>query len=171
MRKFLELVGVGELIPVLELDHPLDDVELCKWLRPRTTRGGGGSAQDHSSTYFDHLVSIERVGPASDGRCRNMRGDDISAVTPCGVAELWLAALEQRDRFDVTLIAIGDGGNEIGMAMVRDQVREHIPRGALIACSLGADRLLVTGVSNWAGLALAALLYLLQTGATLEVCV
>ncbi len=54
-----------------------------------------------------HAMSIERCGRSADGSPRNMRGEDISAHT---------AALD--DLFTAgpwDTIAIGDGGNEIGM--------------------------------------------------------
>ncbi|MFZ0019264.1 MAG: glutamate cyclase domain-containing protein, partial [Acetobacteraceae bacterium] len=57
-----------------------------------------------------HAVSIERCGRSADGAPRNMRGEDISAFTT-PLDELFLAGPWQR-------IAIGDGGNEIGMGSV-----------------------------------------------------
>lgn len=58
-------------------------------------------------------------------------------------------------------IGIGDGGNEIGMGKVRDQVTKHIPYGKEIACRVTADQLITAGVSNWGGYALATALYML----------
>ena len=57
-----------------------------------------------------HAVSIERCGRSADGAPRNMRGEDISAFTT-PLDDLFLAGPWQR-------IAIGDGGNEIGMGSV-----------------------------------------------------
>src|SRR5271165_4745243 len=54
-----------------------------------------------------HAVSIERCGRSPDGGPRNMRGEDISAHT-APLDDLFTAG-----PWDT--IAIGDGGNEIGM--------------------------------------------------------
>ena len=57
----------------------------------------------------------------------------------------------------MTTIGIGDGGNEIGMGKIRwDTIRRNIPNGALIACRVPTDYLIVAGVSNWGAYALAA---------------
>ena len=52
------------------------------------------------------VISIERPGMAADGRYYNMSGEDITAH---GIAEPYLVFAP------CPTIAIGDGGNEIGM--------------------------------------------------------
>jgi hypothetical protein len=98
-----------------------------------------------------HIISIERPGPTADGTYRNMSGDDISDVTaPLDVLF---------DLPNATKIAIGDGANEIGMGRVPiDLIERHVPNGATIRCTVGADHLIIGGTSNWAAQALAALL-------------
>lgn len=91
-----------------------------------------------------HLLAIERVGRARDGRYYNMRGEDISAHT----GPLDAPFLEAPSR-GMTTIGIGDGGNEIGMGRVLALVEAHVPQGALIACTVPTDHLIVCGVSNW----------------------
>ena len=60
-------------------------------------------------------------------------------------------------------IAIGDGGNEIGMGcMPRFLVEAHIAHGDRIACVVPADHLIAAGVSHWGAYALAAALSLLR---------
>src|SRR5262245_33498752 len=54
---------------------------------------------------FSHLIAIERVGAAHDGRCYTMRGLDITDRMQ-DVEPLFRSA---------RTIGIGDGGNEIGM--------------------------------------------------------
>ncbi|MGC1407912.1 MAG: glutamate cyclase domain-containing protein [Acetobacteraceae bacterium] len=94
-----------------------------------------------------HALSIERCGRSADGAPRNMRGEDISAFTT-PLDELFLAGPWQR-------IAIGDGGNEIGMGSVPASViGAHIAHGETIACVTPADHLIVAGVSNWGAYAL-----------------
>lgn len=91
-----------------------------------------------------HVISIERCGRARDGRPRNMRGEDVSAFTPA-LDDLFLAGKWRR-------IAIGDGGNEIGMgSLAPELIARTVPNGERIACATAADDLIVAGVSNWGG--------------------
>jgi hypothetical protein len=60
-------------------------------------------------------------------------------------------------------IGVGDGGNEIGMGKVSwDVIQRNIPRGAIIACRVPTDYLIVAGVSNWGAYALSAGVALLR---------
>jgi hypothetical protein len=94
-----------------------------------------------------HAISIERCGRSADGAPRNMRGEDISAFTT-PLDGLFLAPWWQK-------IAIGDGGNEIGMGSVPASViGAHVAHGERIACVTPADHLIVAGVSNWGAYAL-----------------
>ena len=89
-----------------------------------------------------HALSIERCGRSPDGVPRNMRGLDISAYT-VPLDELFAAG-----PWDT--IAIGDGGNEIGMgSLPRDLIARHVDHGEIIACTTPARHLIVAGVSNW----------------------
>jgi hypothetical protein len=110
-------------------------------------------------TWREHGIAwglaIERCGPASDGRPRNMRGIEIGAHTAA------LDALFSAGPWQT--IAIGDGGNEIGMGcMPRFLVEAHIAHGAHIFCVVPADHLIAAGVSHWGAYALAAALSLLR---------
>ena len=59
-------------------------------------------------------------------------------------------------------IAIGDGGNEVGMgALPRELIAGAVPNGDRIACVTPADHLIVCGVSNWGAYGLLAALSLL----------
>ena len=89
-----------------------------------------------------HVISIERCGKSVDGKHRNARGDDISAHT-APLDELFLSG-------DWDTIAIGDGGNEIGMgALDAKLIEKNIKNGSEIACVTPAQHLIVAGVSNW----------------------
>ncbi|MEO1090401.1 MAG: glutamate cyclase domain-containing protein [Pseudomonadota bacterium] len=95
----------------------------------------------------DHVVAIERCGPGADGRPYNFRGEDIGAHT---------AELHRLFVSPSFLIGIGDGGNELGMgSLPADVVAADVAEGARVACRVAADALIVAGVSNWAGAALA----------------
>ena len=120
-------------------DVPLDVVPL------------GGAVDDTVALWrrlgVSHALSIERCGRSADGAPRNMRGEDISAFTT-PLDELFLAGPWRR-------IAIGDGGNEIGMgSLPASLIGAHVAHGETIACATPADHLIVAGVSNWGAYAL-----------------
>ncbi|MFQ5413329.1 MAG: glutamate cyclase domain-containing protein [Phycisphaerae bacterium] len=103
-----------------------------------------------------HLVSIERVGRARDGRYRNMRGVDVTDTT-APLDELFIEA----GRRGITTIGIGDGGNEIGMARVFADASDTIDHGAAIASTVLTDFCIAAGVSNWGAYGLAGALSVL----------
>lgn len=100
-------------------------------------------------------LAVERCGPAHDGVARTMRGIPLdSCAAP--LDELFLAGPWRR-------IAVGDGGNEIGMgSLPHALIARHIANGAAIACTVPADHLVVAGVSNWGCYALLAALAVLR---------
>ena len=103
------------------------------------------------------LISIERPGEAEDGRCYNMAGKDITER--CSVAEPYLVEA------NCPTIAIGDGGNELGMGNVAHSLSKLNIRPAASIC----DELIVADVSNWAAYALCAFTYwLADSGAGSE---
>ena len=102
-----------------------------------------------------HALAIERCGRSGDGRPRNMRGVDVSP---------WTAPLD--DLFlggPWTRLAVGDGGNEIGMGRLpAGLIARTVPNGAEIACVTPCDHLVVAGVSNWGAYGLMAALAVLR---------
>ncbi|GAB6280046.1 MAG: DUF4392 domain-containing protein [Thermovirga sp.] len=101
----------------------------------------------------DLLVFIERLGRAGDGKYYNMRGDDISGCTP----PLDFAADEALAE-GIPVLAVGDGGNEAGMACLMPGMGSLLPgfRGCLSA--VGSTVAIPVDVSNWGGYALACML-------------
>jgi D-glutamate cyclase len=100
-------------------------------------------------------IAIERCGKSADGAPRNMRGLDISGHT-APLDELFLAGPWRT-------IAIGDGGNEIGMgALPRPLIAAHVALGDAIACTTPAQHLIVAGVSNWGAYGLLGALAVLR---------
>jgi hypothetical protein len=98
------------------------------------------------------LISCERAGPGKDGICYTMRGIDMNAK---GL----IAPLHRLvDETNAPFIAIGDGGNELGMGKVIDNIinSPKIAKGEQIGCVVPADHLIAASVSNWGGYALAA---------------
>jgi hypothetical protein len=103
-----------------------------------------------------HAISIERCGRSADGAPRNMRGLDISSYT-APLDELFIAGPWET-------IAVGDGGNEIGMgSLPRELIALHVDHGETIACVTPARHLIVAGVSNWGAYALLGALAALRT--------
>lgn len=111
----------------------------------------------HLLSTVDCVVSIERVGRSADGSYRTMRALDITQKT-APLDDLFLYA-QAHPEMHITTIAVGDGGNEIGMGGKQSEVKQYISKGELIACIIPADHLIVTGVSNWGGYALAGALW------------
>jgi hypothetical protein len=103
----------------------------------------------------DHAISIERCGRSIDGKPRNMRGVDVSPWT-APLDDLYLAG-------DWTRIAVGDGGNEMGMGKLPSAlIAAEVPNGAAIASVTSCDHLIVAGVSNWGAYGLMAALAVLR---------
>jgi D-glutamate cyclase len=102
-----------------------------------------------------HAISIERCGRSADGAPRNMRGEDIGSYT-APLDDLFSAGPWET-------IAVGDGGNEIGMGTIsRSLIARHIAHGETIASVTAARHLIVAGVSNWGAYALVGALATLR---------
>jgi hypothetical protein len=83
------------------------------------------------------IVSIERPGVAADGRYYNMRGWDITEA---------LAKLDHLfDKAPCPTIAVGDGGNEIGMGNLGAALAGLPVTPSVTRCG----ELVVASVSNW----------------------
>ncbi|QEK12938.1 DUF4392 domain-containing protein [Crassaminicella thermophila] len=103
-----------------------------------------------------HIVAIERPGRAKDGRCYSMRGEDISDVVPNTDI-----LFEKAKELGIITLAVGDGGNEVGMGKVSTFIVDFVKHGEKICAAISTDYLIVAGVSNWGGHALTAALSLL----------
>jgi hypothetical protein len=102
---------------------------------------------EHAPT---HLVSVERPGRTRDGDYRSARGESVKAWN-APLDELFLRA----PRRAVT-VGIGDGGNEIGMGVVRARIARAGARARSIASVVRVNHLVVAGTSNWGAYAVAA---------------
>lgn len=138
--------------PAAESDGPVGATEICAAIRDI----GGDAWLDGTKTliaeqHIDTVIFIERVGPASDGYPRNMRGINILE---------WTAPLSRLASLGLHTIGIGDGGNEIGMGHIESYVIEDIvDHGDEIACTVPTQELIVAGCSNWGGHAFVCSLY------------
>ena len=102
-----------------------------------------------------HVLSVERCGLAADGVPRNLRGEDVSPMT-APLDRLFLAGPWAR-------LAIGDGGNEIGMGSLPAAViAASVQNGGRIACRTAAEHLIVAGVSKWGAWGVLAALAVLR---------
>jgi hypothetical protein len=109
---------------------------------------GSAARVDELVAQYDPaaVVAIEKPGRTADGSYRSMNG---AAVTDL-VGE-FDRLVERAHETGVPTVAVGDGGNEIGMggARLRAAVAEHVPHGGTIACETAVDAPVVAGVSNW----------------------
>jgi len=144
-------VGVGEL--------PSDAVSFddILWLSEIGSELNGGT----QGALLSHVIAIERLGPTSDRTIRSARGEERGAVSG-QIHQLF-------ENTDAITIAIGDGGNELGMGNIPHYlVKEDIDYGDLIHCRVRCDHLLVAGCSNWGALALLAGVAILDSGGAQE---
>ena len=115
---------------------------------------GGKRATDPEVSSLDALlkltpsavISIERPGLSADGRYVNMRGEDITERCACFDYFVELAGCPT--------IAIGDGGNEIGMGNVRGVIEQL----DIVPATTRCDELLVADVSNWGAYGIIAII-------------
>lgn len=115
-------------------------------------------------------VAIERAGPGADGGSYTMRGLDMThllaplerLLSPSVEFGSKENAASQTTSHSFVSIGIGDGGNEVGMGKMRDAVLSStVPMAEKVSCVVPADHLIVCGISNWGGTALASALMLL----------
>ena len=97
------------------------------------------------------VISIERPGLSAEGRYFNMRSEDISSR--CASFDEFL------NQAACPTVAIGDGGNEIGMGNIKSAI-EGLDIMVTETC---CDELLIADVSNWGAYGLIALLSLMTS--------
>lgn len=137
--------------PVIVCGPPLSD-ELADQYRVHPLKVGPHESQDQEALAAlkelepELIVSIERPGQAADGKYYNMRGEDISPRAACFDSFFHHATCPT--------IAIGDGGNEIGMGNIQEALKDL----DIQAAATGCNELVIADVSNWAALGLIAML-------------
>jgi hypothetical protein len=131
-------------------------------LIPYATDDEGGKAQAVQmldDLKPDLMFSTERVGRNEFGVYHSMKGIDYG-MGRARVDFLFDLALER----GIPVVAVGDGGNEIGMGKVADHVKAHVPYGDTCQCGCGGgigavtgcDVLVTAACSNWGCTAIAA---------------
>ena len=145
----------GTMACVTLMPFPVEDAE------------GQAAANEMLNTLNpDILISTERVGRNENGVYYNMRGRDYGM----GRARIDLLFDEGQAR-GIPVVAVGDGGNEIGMGLVAETVQASVPFAAPGECACGggigavssADVLMTAAVSNWGCTAICAAMAL-RTG-------
>jgi len=128
--------------PTIVCGRPLSEALSARY-RVHEIRVGDHDQREHEAQdalerfHPDAIVSIERPGQAADGGYYNMRGESISEHTACFDTFM--------DQSECPTIAIGDGGNEIGMGKVAGALQDLNIVPAITSC----DELIVADVSNW----------------------
>jgi D-glutamate cyclase len=109
------------------------------------------------------IIAIERLGWNAKGRYHYAGGNPLPRQ---GYVE---CLFEAASAAGIATIAVGDGGNEIGMGSIVERVREVVPAGrrcrcdceAGTACTVGTDTLVVANTSNLGAYGIAACMGLL----------
>ena len=135
----LETLGAT---PVIVCGRPLSEALMGKY-RVHEIRVGDHDKREHEAIEAmekyqpQAIVSIERPGQAADGGYYNMRGENISPRTACFDTFMNLS--------ECPTIAVGDGGNEIGMGKVSEALKDL----NIVPAATSCDELIVADVSNW----------------------
>lgn len=135
----LETLGAN---PIIVCGRPISDA-LSGHYRVHPIRVGDHDKREQEAQHAlekykpDAIVSIERPGQAADGGYYNMRGESISPRTACFDTFMNLS--------ECPTIAIGDGGNEIGMGNISAALKDL----NIVPCATTCDELIVADVSNW----------------------
>jgi hypothetical protein len=104
------------------------------------------------------MIAIERPGANPRGVYHQVGGH---AIPDDAVADMDYAFTQAESR-EILTIGVGDGGNEIGMGLIAEEVRRIIPPARTCGCPCGGgsaaatstDVLLTATVSNWGATAL-----------------
>lgn len=129
--------------PIIVCGNPLasvinDDYEVYEISVGDLSKGKQEAVEALAKLKPELVISIERPGLSADGFYANMRGENISKR--CACFDYFITEAE------CPTIAIGDGGNEIGMGNVLEALQALSITASVTTC----DELLVADVSNWA---------------------
>ena len=110
------------------------------------------------------IIAVEKSSPNIAGFNHSLQGRDLTPIN--GKYHLLVDEARRRGIFT---IGIGDGGNEIGMGNVEEEVRKYLPAGDKCYCPCGkgcaavtkTDALIVAFISNWGAYGIEAVLSLL----------
>lgn len=111
------------------------------------------------------FVAIERPGANERGHYHS--GGGLRLTDHCGRIDVLIPMLHKRG---IPTIAIGDGGNELGCEVIRQDILQIVPNAARCACPCGGtlvpsasvDHLVMASISNWGAYAIEACLAALE---------
>ncbi|HUW87282.1 MAG TPA: glutamate cyclase domain-containing protein [Candidatus Paceibacterota bacterium] len=114
-------------------------------------------SQDDARALLEHyspaaVIAIEIPGANVNGEYHNVTARLVPTELVVKADEIVSAAREA----GILTIGIGDGGNELGMGVVRHAVEQYLPQGLVIAPVTLVDHLVVGSISNWAAVGLSA---------------
>lgn len=157
LYQLVEKLGARAMLACGEpLFSALKDHYSCLQLPVNSEKAAEFARQSLFQLKPELIISIERPGLAADGRYYNMRGVDISSR--CANFDVFF------QQATCPTIAIGDGGNEIGMGKLNQAVLQLAITPSVTDC----DELLLADVSNWAAYGLLALVSRLKDAETGE---
>ncbi|MCO4836949.1 MAG: DUF4392 domain-containing protein [Oceanospirillaceae bacterium] len=138
-------------VPIIVCGEPLVGALSARYRTHKIELGIADDFAAQTLAALEHLnpqaiVSIERPGQAQDGGYYNMRGESISQGTACFDSYMDMATCPT--------IAVGDGGNEIGMG----KVTHALEKLDIVPAVTQADELIVADVSNWGAYGMIAFL-------------
>ena len=99
------------------------------------------------------MISIEKPSPSFKGTYHTGTGVDVSSLV--GKVDYFIEAAKKHGALT---IGIGDGGNEVGMGNIAEDVRTIVSTGAIIGSSVKTDILVVGAIANWGAYAIEACL-------------
>lgn len=150
---------------------PESGVEPIRYLRPvyiatvpRDDAGCTAACERLLDLKPDMLIAIERPGKNIKGVYHGMNGRPLAGFI-ADVERLFEMGRERK----IPILGIGDGGNEIGMGLVREELSSFLPQAAACGCPCGggtatafaSDYLVVASVSNWGAAGIIAALAVL----------
>lgn len=97
------------------------------------------------------LIAIEKPAPCPRARYHTGKGLDVTDT----VGKVDHVFAEARSRGILT-IGIGDGGNEVGMGNILDDIIRVVPTGNVIGTPVETDILVVAAIANWGAYAIGA---------------
>ncbi len=164
------LVGTCRGAGLAPLPFPADGrIERVEFLRPvyiRTVPKDAAGCVEITSRLLSEtkpsvVISIERPGANQNGLYHGLGGRPLDGM----VADLD-QFFREAQAAKIPFVAIGDGGNELGMGVIADALPEFSPkardcgipgRGGVGAVT-AADHLIIANVSNWGATGLIAAL-------------
>ncbi|MEX1031155.1 MAG: DUF4392 domain-containing protein [Paenibacillaceae bacterium] len=139
------------------------------------------AAPIHAASVIGFPSDFDEAEKKAKSLIQNFRPTAITVIEKGGVNEKreihtsrgaettkWMAKvdllIEEAANHNIVTIGIGDGGNEIGMGNIQDDIRCHVPFGEKCNCGCGGgiapvnrvDVLVAASISNWGAYGVAA---------------